>query len=472
MITSPNPAKILVVDELPPEDIAMVQALYSRDPRSVEHHLKRVAEVGSGKFMGTYYIGYGHKSIGDCGTTTIFIEGCSMLCAKAVQDWLLYSGQEASTRYLLFDTQPIYYPSGGDERGPQVQRDWLDLYNRLRADLEISLTQQHPAAPGDDPKVHAKAVKARCFDIARGFLPAGMTTMLSWHTNLRQAADHLQWMSNHPMAEVRDVADGVMTMLRTRYPSSMPKPRDIGDLITDREVDQYYRQSQKTMIEAASFLCFPVHHPTGRFTNDVHGIDFLKSNQLDRFAPILRDRPRKCELPFQTRCCGDMLFDFLIDYGSYRDLQRQRSVVAIQPILTTDYGMHPWYLSFVPDHYRSEIDALALRTDDLQLTIYQRQYCVPMAFQVPIEMTATLPAAVYIAELRSGKTVHPTVRPVAQQIGVLLKRWVPTLALYIDESPDQFSARRGSQDIEAIKMVDSIRKARSCGRGGAHQTSG
>jgi len=99
-------AEITVLDTgavLSPEDVAMLQALHSRSSRGIHGHLEALAKRGSGNFMDTYYIGYGDKSIGDCGTTTIFIEGVSMLVAKAIQDWSLYSGQEASTRYIPFD---------------------------------------------------------------------------------------------------------------------------------------------------------------------------------------------------------------------------------------------------------------------------------------------------------------------------------------------------------------------------------
>ena len=105
-------AKIKIIDELLPEDVAMLQALYSRSPASVDSHLDKVEEVGSGKFMDRYYVGYGHRSIGDCGTTTMFIEGVTMLTAKAIQDWPLYSGQESSTRYMDFSTAEFNDPVG------------------------------------------------------------------------------------------------------------------------------------------------------------------------------------------------------------------------------------------------------------------------------------------------------------------------------------------------------------------------
>ena len=91
-------ANIYIYDEFNPEDTAMMQALYSRSPKSVVEHVKEVKSSGSGEFMKTFYVGYGHLSIADCGSTTIFIEQISILADKAVQDWQLYSGQETSTR--------------------------------------------------------------------------------------------------------------------------------------------------------------------------------------------------------------------------------------------------------------------------------------------------------------------------------------------------------------------------------------
>lgn len=78
--------QIIIVDDVAPEPNAMLQALYSRSPKSVTEHLEQVKRVGAEKFMASYYVGYGHKSIGDCGTTSIFVENVSMLVAKAVQD--------------------------------------------------------------------------------------------------------------------------------------------------------------------------------------------------------------------------------------------------------------------------------------------------------------------------------------------------------------------------------------------------
>ena len=54
--------RVIIVDDVPPEANAMLQALYSRSPKSVTEHLKQVQSIGHEKFMKNYYVGYGHKS--------------------------------------------------------------------------------------------------------------------------------------------------------------------------------------------------------------------------------------------------------------------------------------------------------------------------------------------------------------------------------------------------------------------------
>ncbi len=64
-----NGGMVLVLNTgaiITPEDEAMLQALHSRSAEGVNAHLERLSKVGSGKFMENFYVGYGHKSIGDC----------------------------------------------------------------------------------------------------------------------------------------------------------------------------------------------------------------------------------------------------------------------------------------------------------------------------------------------------------------------------------------------------------------------
>ncbi|MEN9621655.1 MAG: hypothetical protein RLZZ67_89 [Candidatus Parcubacteria bacterium] len=424
--------KIIIVDDIAPEANAMLQALYSRSPKSVTEHLEVVRKSGAEKFMASYYVGYGHKSIGDCGTTSIFVENVSMLVAKAVQDWALYNGQEASTRYLDMSKQEVLNPLRSTE-GKTIQDEWMRFYTHILDALVPSLKVRFPMKDGDNEKVYEKAIKARAFDIARGFLPAGATTFASWHTNLRQAADHLKEMRHHPLAEARDTAGEIMKSLQAKYSSSF--------LHKEYPVEEAY--VEKSIKEFAYFDDASIKKFTYKGRLDIAG--------LKKHKKLLSSRPPKAELHQRFRQYGDMVFSFPLDFGSYRDLQRQRSAIQEMPLLTTKHGFHPWYLEQLTPELKKEalavLKAQKARIAKLKAPKEVKQYYTAMGYTVTVKMSCSLPSAVYIAELRSSDTVHPTLRIEAQRMGDAIKKSVPGIAMHHDTSPGTWNIKRGAQDI-------------------------
>lgn len=430
--------KIVVLDgtDVPhPEDLAMIQALYSRSPQSVVLHLEKVREVGSGKFMDQYYTGYGHKSIGDCGTITIFVEDVSMLCAKAIQDNPLYNGQEASTRYLDFAERVIVNPLDSEE-GEEIQLEWITLYKEVLETLIPHFEGRFPIEEGQKKGVWKKAVKARAFDVARGFLPAGCTTFVAWHTNLRQAHDHLSLLRHNPLYEVRKVADHIHEELIKRYPSSFGHKQ--------------YRITEAYLAKSVGRWAFSKHDENPEFDC----FSALDLDGLEQHQDLLESRPPKTELHQRFRQFGHFRFHFPLDFGSYRDLQRHRSCVQEMPLLTTRWGIMPWYIEQLPLSFQTEVldlaQALAKRINALDVSDEERQNYIAMGFSSPIRITCPLPSAVYIAELRSGTTVHPTVRKVAQQIGEAVKNAIPGIAMHHDMSEGVWDIKRGAQDIVQV----------------------
>ena len=431
-IKTMNNRKIILVDDVPPEANAMLQALYSRSPRSVTEHLEQVREKGAEKFMANYYVGYGHKSIGDCGTTSIFVENVSMLVAKAVQDWPLYSGQEASTRYLDMAAQEVLNPLENDS-GKKIQDTWMEFYRRAIDELVPALMVRFPIEENQKEALYEKAIKARAFDIARGFLPAGVTTYAAWHTNLRQAHDHLKEMHHHPLVEVREVASMIRDELKTKYSSSF--------LHKEYPTEEEY--VEKSMQEFAYF-------------DDASITNFSYTPRLDlsglaKHKTLLTERPAKAELHNRFREYGDIVFSFPLDFGSYRDLQRQRSAIQEMPLLTTHHGFHPWYMEQLTPELRKDAEVLIAeqkkRIEALDTSDEIKQYYIAMGHIVTVRMSCSLPSAVYIAELRSSDTVHPTLRIEAQRMGDAILASVPDIAMHHDKSPGTWNIKRGAQDI-------------------------
>jgi thymidylate synthase ThyX len=439
--------KVFVIDDQHPEDIAMMQALYSRSAASVTKHLEKVKKTGSGKFMESFYVGYGHESIGDCGSTTIFIEGVSILAAKEIQNWVMYSGQETSTRYIDMSKQSVTDPIGTEE-SKKILDDWIDFYHTSQEQLAEHLRGKYPIGQGETLTTYNKAIAARCFDILRAFLPAAINTQLAWHTNLRQAAHKLALLSHHPDKIIRAIGVEILEKLKEKYPNSFShKKYEATEQYREMVASKYsYFQKSDRDIPEEFFdgLEQCLKQEMGCFTT-------IKPNDLEPYGDIITSRPIKAELPHFLMDLGLVNFKFLLDYGSWRDLQRHRNGVCRVPLLTVKHGFHPWYIHQLPETLAKRAEELIYRQmraiSTLECDEITRQYYVALGFQVLCNVSYGLPATVYTIELRSGNTVHPTLREAAIQMGLELKKKLPSLVLHMDESRDEWSVRRGTQDI-------------------------
>ena len=416
-----------------PESSAMLQALHSRSTGGLEAHLKILAQKGSENFMKNFYVGYGHKSIGDCGNASLFIEGVSMLVAKAIQDWPLYSGQESSTRYVDFKVQPFKNPAGTPE-GNTILEAWrqfyIDSFDETVTDLKI----QFPMNSGESEAIYIKAINARAFDILRGFLPAGAVTNLAWSTNLRQAADKVLILRHHPLAEVRDAADAIEKALIEAFPNSFGHKRYEGT----EEYNEYCMNSD--------YYYHNKECPDFKLTSNS-----INTAQLPK--DTLLKRPAKTELPKHLAEAGTLQFEFLLDFGSFRDVQRHRAVIQRMPLLTTELGFEEWYINELPkslhEKARVFLKEQEKAIESLPITKEEKQYYIAMGYRTSNRMTGGLPALVYLAELRATRFVHPTLRKRAKQLADTLSDTFGSsgLIMHLDEEIDRFDIKRGEHDI-------------------------
>lgn len=424
-------SKVFIYDEFGPEDTAMMQALYSRSPKSVTEHVEKVRQSGSGKFMETFYVGYGHSSIADCGSTTIFIENISIIGDKAIQDWQLYNGQETSTRYIDMGQQEIIDPLKTTE-SKKILNNWMDFYINSQEKLQEFLRDKYPRKTEENEAVYSKAIKARCFDIMRGFLPSGITTQLSWHTNLRQAWDHLALLRHHPLPEVRETAEIIFSKLKEKYQNSFS--HELKD-----EQENYRDEITK------NFSYFNDSIKEFSMTTTIN------ANDLEKYQKIIESRPEKTGLPSFLNDLGSFSFKFLLDFGSFRDIQRHRNGTCKMPLLTTEIGFNSWYIEQLPDDLKNEAQNLIKNQLDLisqiECSPEIKQYYIAMGFNVACQLTYPLTAAIYVTELRSGRAVHPSLRQIAHKMYHSIVDKLPNLKLHVDLSPDDWDIRRGLADI-------------------------
>jgi len=414
---------------------AMLQALHSRSTGGIKSHLKVLEEKGAENFMEKFYVGYGHKSIGDCGSATVFVEGISMLAAKAIQDWRLYSGQEASTRYVDFSKQKFLNPIG-TKPGEKIQEAWRKFYLQLQKPVQEHLKKQFPIQEGENENIYEKAIIARAFDITRSFLPAGATTNVAWRMNFRQFADEMMLLRHHPLEEVREIAEMTEKALQKAYKNSFGHER----FETTEKYNQDWMQKDYYYKN-----------------NDAQDFTFIRNDikvkDLEPFKKVLKNRPMKTELPPTIASLGMVHYEFLLDFGSFRDLQRHRAVVQRMPLLTMKHGFNKWYIEALPENWRKRtekfIESQKKKIDNLKISEEEKQYYIAMGFKVPCQFSGDLKALIYLVELRSTRFVHPTlVRQMLKVIDSLKRLFGKSgLTIHVDEEPNRFDIRRGEQDI-------------------------
>ena len=430
-----NGAEVIILNTgaiIDSESVAMLQALHSRSTGGLRSHLESLAKKGSANFMSNFYVGYGHKSIGDCGTTTAFIEGVSMLAAKAIQDSPLYSGQETSTRFIDFSKQPFIDLTKTDT-GKELLEMQRILYIEAEQPTREMLKKLYPREDGEDEKIYEKAITVRAFDITRSLLPAGASTNLAWHTNLRQFADKMLFLRHHPLQEVREVCRGLEQAFNRHHPNSFGQKR-YGATETYQE------------IIATNYLFHDPHSPLQPV------VDFTKIDkvQLETFRELLNSRPPKTELPKYLGQVGNLTVNYTIDFGSFRDIQRHRAINQRMPLLTTELGFNQWYLNNLPsevvDRLPYHLESINEGIKNLKVSREVAQYFLPMGYNTSNRFTGDIPATVYMVELRDTRFVHPTLQKVAHSIATQIQKQL-NIRLHLDSEPGRFDIKRGEQDI-------------------------
>jgi hypothetical protein len=185
-------------------------------------------------------------------------------------------------------------------------------------------------------------------------------------------------------------------------------------------------------------------------------IDLVGLNEQEK--NILQKRPKGAPLPSRLAAYGSYNFLFLLDFGSFRDIQRHRNGVCQIPVVDGRYGIHPWYLheleaTLSSDDFAKLQHDIAAQFEAIkalpQANDLDSQYYYPMGTMALVQVSYSVPQTQYVGELRSGKTVHGSLRPIAQKMLQVLETDLPDIALYGDMDAENFTAKRGEQTIMA-----------------------
>lgn len=427
---TPN-IQVGITDHYDPEVRAMLMAMYSRSYGPIAQRLPDTKESiqNHKEKLGKFYVGYNHKSVGQLAVTDIYLEGVSQLAAKAIENHPLFNGQESSTRYIDFSTQPMI---SNHEEITHWQEVWRFFYLKAIRIITDKIISEYPFGSqpeGTKQSVWENTIKARVFDICRGFLPAGVTTNVGFSGTFDTINDHFGEMFYHPCQEMKNIAEDVIQGLSEKYAYaciSKEKHIERNKHVTN---DFFYQDK-----EANPRGC--VYFP--ELDNAI--IDKLKNrNKYQKLSRLLSSQYR-------------FKLEGLIDFGSYRDLHRHRNGYINMPLLQAEYGLDNFYFSNLTEELKKDFIEISNKFHqwyiDSTIDVYDKQYCIPMGYKVPVNYECDLNQMLYLLELRSDKTVHQSLRKLIQTWYKCLHSYCGDIKIHVDMDEDNFSLKRGTQTFQ------------------------
>ncbi len=488
--------RIIVKSFNNPETEAMLQAFYSRSHKSIVEHLEDLElledEINNEKEdkirkkLSKYYIGYGHDSIGDCGSTTVFIENVSIIAAKAIQNTPLYNGQESSTRYIDFSvkfnsliallTEDLFVEQCEDISG--LRNDIIDIVETYK-DIYFKSHDKIVRNLSSEDKYTEKSISSFAFDNARAFLPSGILTQLSFHGSLRNLKNHFTFLLKHPFSEVRQIAIEVLYSLNTKYPNSFSSSILLASIMKhDGEkipgsicsIEDYYDVSSFDSLDGK----------TGLLNSNIYSAN--SNLAYTSISPKFRIHHNESSVYNNLSIFSSKNSNTNLDYGSWRDLQRHRNgfCKSIIPLYSPYANTH-----FIADAYteiKEDSDYLFVSalmsncSNDLsealekfyinyneifkqrgyQIDVFTSliAYLTPLGHPVDTLVSYNVEEWDYIFDLRLRDTVHFSLVKWLTNMADLLRSYNPYFQEHYLKGKKikyDLSVRRGTQHIQGLE---------------------
>ncbi len=439
-----------------------------------------VVELAEGdraaKLYETIFLGYGDDSVAQLGGAHIACEWTSNLLTKILQRPRLAAYLEQSTRYIAYDAplEGFGYRYHRDARFGAAYEAAMDelfaTYSALLAGVSAWVDQRFPAAEGESPAAHRRAVRAKALDLVRGVLPAASLSHVGIYATGQTYEQLVLHLLAHPLAEARGYGELLLEELQAVMPSfvaRVPRPDRGGRWI------EYLRERSEAAAAVAERLGLgeaeqDAAAPSVRLLR-AHGSEEQLLAALvyeastvgeeqalaavarlspEERAALVRDlvatRENRRHRPGRGFETLTYRFEIVSDYGAFRDLQRHRLLTCqwqrLSPELGADVPHEVGEAGLGPEYAR------ALETSRAE---YERlygeglhdeaSYALCLAYRIRYVLELDAREALHLIELRSGPEGHPSYRAVALQMREAIAAVHPSVAAamsFVDDSTE------------------------------------
>src|SRR5205814_9435924 len=316
-------------------------------------------------------LGYGDDSVAQLGGAHIACEWTSNLLTKILQRPRLAAYLEQSTRYIAYDDplEGFGYRYHRDPRfGPAYEAAMDELfaaYSALLTGVSAWVTEKFPAAEGESPAAHRRAVRAKAPDLVRGVLPAASLSHVGIYATGQTYEQLVLHLLAHPLGEARAYGEMLLEELQLLMPSfvaRVPRPdrggrwieylRERGEAsasvaarlgLGDAAADEAAAPSVRLLRAHGSedeLLAALVYESAA--VGEEQALAAVRGLSDDARAALVRElvgtRENRRHRPGRGFETLTYRFEIVSDYGAFRDLQRHRLLTCQWQRLTPDLG--------------------------------------------------------------------------------------------------------------------------------------
>ena len=340
--------------ELSEEQIAVAFAMTSRRPEPFDEIARQVSEEKAADFHERWVLGYGHASVAEHAVVHLAVENVSRLACDTLEDNRLASYTEKSSRYQVMPGDYYHVPAELDNH-PSLRREFVNAcdglfqgYLSLIDGCLAHLRQTNPQGEQERDGAYNLRLRRIATDDCRAVLPSATLTNVGVTANARALEHAISKLLSSGLREENELGQEVREQARFITPtlikyaerndflagavarreglaqrfgpdSASQTDETAGDSAPQVRLVDWDPQAEEKL--AAALLFGGSHRAYDELWREV-----LDLGPEDRWEIIDRSLsglgphdapPRELEVV-------DYTFEYLMDYGAYREFKRHR----------------------------------------------------------------------------------------------------------------------------------------------------
>ena len=355
--------------ELTEEQIAVAFAMTSRRPEPFDEIAAQVSQERAADFHERWVLGYGHSSVAEHAVLHLAVENISRLACDTLEDNRLASYTEKSSRYQLMPPDYFHLPAELED-DPDLARLFVNTctqlfqdYHRLVEACVDYLQGKNPQRERERDEVYRLRLQRDATDSCRALLPAATLTNVGVTANARVLEHAISKLMSAGLVEEKTLGEELRSQARAITPT----------LVKYADHNPYLAGSRQRETRAIHPEEIHSDHPTA----EVDGGSGLPGTKLVGWDPQAEEKlaaalvygqssksyeevwrwtlglvPEKRREIIAEAVAGlgphdapvrefevvDYTFEFVLDYGAYREFKRHRMQSYIPQPLSISLG--------------------------------------------------------------------------------------------------------------------------------------